>query len=385
MKISKIDAELVHEAGHYVTKLLEHKLSDSIEFHTVDHAIYVVGQAEYIGINSGLNDEQINVVKLCAWFHDAGYVNDPENHEKESARIAEKFLTSKGADNSIIKQVNDCILATCIPQKPNDLISRVLCDADLCHLSEENYLERIEKMRTEWINLSGEKISKYKFYKLSVTFFQTHQYHTDFAKKELSPKKEKNFQLLQKYCAAAEQKKEKPTNYSRGVESMFRLTARNQISLSSIADNKSNILISVNAIIMSIIMTVFITRVEELTIFFLPIIIFVIFCLVTIVFAILSTRPNISTDTFGKENIKPYPVNLLFFGNFYKMEQDEYELAMNDLMKNDGSLYAAMIRDQYSLGKVLAKKYKLLRMAYNVFMFGIIISALVFVFVFIIR
>jgi hypothetical protein len=109
----------------------------------------------------------------------------------------------------------------------------------------------------------------------------------------------------------------------------------------------------------------------------------VIFCLVTIVFAILSTRPNISTDTFGKENIKPYPVNLLFFGNFYKMEPDEYELAMNELMKNDGSLYAAMIRDQYSLGKVLAKKYKLLRMAYNVFMFGIIISVLVFVIVYI--
>jgi predicted metal-dependent HD superfamily phosphohydrolase len=383
MKINKIDAELVQEAGRYVAKLLEHKLPDSIEFHTIDHAKYVVGKAEFIGINSGLNDDQINVVKLCAWFHDAGYANDPENHEKESARIAEKFLTSKGVDNNIIKQVNDCILTTCIPQNPKDLISKVLCDADLCHLSEENYLERIEKMRKEWINLSDKKISKPKFYKLSVKFFQTHQYHTDFAKKELSPKKETNFQLLQKNSVMSEQTKAKPNNYTRGVDSMFRLTARNQISLSSIADNKSNILISVNTIILSVIMTVFIARFQEVTIFILPIIIFMIFCLVTIVFAILSTRPNISTDSFGNENIKQYPVNLLFFGNFYKMEPDEYELAMNELMKNDGSLYAAMIRDQYSLGKVLAKKYKLLRMAYNVFMFGIIISVLVFVYVFI--
>jgi predicted metal-dependent HD superfamily phosphohydrolase len=383
MKINKVNAELVQEAGHYVTKLLEHKLPGSIEFHTIDHANYVVSKAELIGMNSGLNDDQLNVVKLCAWFHDSGYAYDPENHEKESARIAEKFLTSKGVDDSIIKQVNDCILSTCIPQKPKDLISRVLCDADLCHLSEENYLERIEKMRKEWINLSKEKISKRKFYRLSVTFFQTHQYHTDFAQKELSPIKEHNLQLLQENSVTAEQKNVKQRNYSRGVESMFRLTAGNQIRLSSIADNKSNILISVNSIIMSVIMTVFIARFQEVTIFILPIIILMLFCLVTIVFAILSTRPNISSDIYGNENNQQYPENLLFFGNFYNMELDEYELAMNDLMKNDSSLYAVMILDQYSLGRVLAKKYKLLRIAYNVFMVGIIISVLVFVFSFI--
>ena len=75
----------------------------------------------------------------------------------------------------------------------------------------------------------------------------------------------------------SEEKKAKPNNYSRGVDSMFRLTARNQISLSSIADNKSNILISVNTIILSVIMTVYIARFQEVTIFILPIIIFMIF------------------------------------------------------------------------------------------------------------
>jgi len=392
--MNKINADLVQDAGNYVTKLLADKLPDSYEYHSIDHVKYVVDSSEFIGKKSGMSEEEINVVKFCAWFHDTGFIIAPENNEKESAKIAAEFLTSKGIDNSIITQVKNCILATCIPQQPKDLISEVLCDADLKHLSEDNYFEQIEKLRKELSCVSGEKISKRKFHTISVKFFQRHEYHTDFAKKELQPKKEKNLQLLQKEIYMLQQKKEKelletkqkkakPKGYSRGVESMFRLTARNQINLSSIADNKSNILISVNAIIMSITMTVLVTRFEEVPNIILPTLIFLVFCLVTIVFAILSTRPNISSGKFNKEDIKQNKVNLLFFGNFYNMELDDYEWAIGELMKNDENLYSTMIKDQYSLGKVLAKKYKLLRIAYNVFMFGIIISVLAFVFAFI--
>jgi hypothetical protein len=156
-----------------------------------------------------------------------------------------------------------------------------------------------------------------------------------------------------------------------------------QINLSAIADNKSNILISVNAIILSISITVLVTRFESTPNIIMPTLIFLIFCLITIVFAILSTRPNISSGVFSKEDIKQNKVNLLFFGNFYNMELDDYKWAIGELMKNDENLYSLMISDQYSLGKVLAKKYKLLRIAYSVFMFGIIISVLAFVFAFI--
>ncbi len=392
--MNKINANLVNDAGNYVVQLLADKLHDSIEFHTAGHAKYVADNSEFIGKNCGLNDDEINLVKLCAWFHDTGYIINPENHEEESARIAAEFLTSRGIDNSIIAQVKNCILATRAPQQPKDLISKVLCDADLMHLSEDDYFDRIEKMRQEWINLSGKKISKRKFHLISVKFFQKHEYHTDFAKKELQPKKDKNLQLLQKEIYMLEQKKEKKLletkqkkakskGYSRGVESMFRNTARMQINLSSIADNKSNILISVNAIIISITMSALVSRFEETPNIILPTIIFLSFSLVTIVFAILSTRPHVSSGTFNKKDIKQNKVNLLFFGNFYNMELEDYEWALGELMKDDENLYSTMILDQYSLGKVLAKKYKLLRIAYNVFMFGIIISVFAFVLAFI--
>jgi len=391
-QMNKITVDLVRDAGNYVVQLLTDRLPDSIEFHTAEHAKYVAENSAFIGKNCGLNDDEINLVKLCAWFHDTGYIIDPENHEEESVRLAVEFLVSNGVDNTIIAQVKNCILSTGIPQQPKDLISEVLCDADLMHLSEDDYFDRIEKMRKEWINLTGKKISKQKFHKMSKKFFQQHEYHTGFAKETLQPKKEKNLQRLLKEITMLQEKKEKKASekkqkkskgYSRGVESMFRNTARMQINLSSIADNKSNILISVNAIIISITTTVLVSRFEETPNIILPTLIFLSFSLVTIVFAILSTRPHISSGTFDKNAIKQNKVNLLFFGNFYNMELEDYEWALGELMKNDEDLYSIMIQDQYSLGKVLAKKYKLLRIAYNVFMFGIIISVLSFVFAFV--
>jgi len=392
--MDKINNEMVQEAGNYVTKLLAEKLPDNIEFHTIDHAKYVAESSAFIGEKCGLTDDEINIVKLSAWFHDAGYIIKAEGHEEESAKIATGFLTSKGIDKSTITQVKTCIMATQTPQQPKDILSQVLCDADIMHLTEDNYFELIEKMRKEWGNLSGNKISKRKFHSTSEEFFKKHEYHTDFAKKKLQPKKDRILKLIQKEIYMLEQvkekklletkaKKAKPKGYSRGVESMFRNTARMQISLSSIADNKSNILISVNAIIMSISMTVLVTRFEEIPEFILPTLIFLLFCLVTIIFAILSTRPNVSSGNFSKEDIKLNKVNLLFFGNFYKMELDDYEAAISELMENEKNLYSTMIKDQYFLGKVLAKKYKLLRIAYNVFMLGIIISVFAFVFTFI--
>ena len=180
----------------------------------------------------------------------------------------------------------------------------------------------------------------------------------------------------------AEKELKKGKGYSRGVESMFRLTARNQISLSSIADNKSNILISVNAIMLSVIGSLLVRKFGDNEAIIFPTIIFLGSCLITIVFAILSTIPNISSGKFTKEDIKQNKVNLLFFGNFYKMDYKEYEWAVEELMKNDEFLYSTMIKDQYSLGKVLAKKYKLLRIAYSIFMYGLIISVIAFVLAF---
>jgi hypothetical protein len=60
------------------------------------------------------------------------------------------------------------------------------------------------------------------------------------------------------------------------------------------------------------------------------------------------------------------------------MNAEEYEWAVKEMMKDSNYLYSSMIRDQYSLGRVIGKKYRLLRIAYTVFMVGIILSSILF-------
>jgi predicted metal-dependent HD superfamily phosphohydrolase len=375
-----IDSNILKKAEEYVTNLLSEKLPEGYDFHNIEHTTYVAEKAGLIGRNSGLNESELNTVVLSAWFHDVGYINGFENHEERSANMAEEFLISENVDTETIDTVKRCILATKVPQRPDNILSQVLCDSDMAHMADENYFEWFERSRKEWNKTRGGKVSKRKYYEMSKEFFEKQSYFTEYAKKTFTPGKERNQQLIEKKLIAENLKKNKrEKGYSRGVESMFRNTARMQINLSSIADKKSNILISVNTIIISIATTVLVSRFKEIPNIILPTLVFLFFSLATIVLAILSTRPHISSGKFTRQDFEQKKVNLLFFGNFYNMELEEYEWALNELMKDEEYLYSAMIHDQHSLGKVLAKKYKLLRLAYNTFMIGIIISVLSFI------
>jgi hypothetical protein len=96
------------------------------------------------------------------------------------------------------------------------------------------------------------------------------------------------------------------------------------------------------------------------------------------VFSILATRPTVTSGKFTKEDIADKKTNLLFFGNFHKMGYADYDWGMTELLADKNYLYSSMIKDTYFLGVVLAKKYKYLRIAYNIFMFGLIAAMIAF-------
>lgn len=166
---------------------------------------------------------------------------------------------------------------------------------------------------------------------------------------------------------------------TRGIETMFRLTSKNHMELSALADNKANIMISINSIILSVMVSVLIRKLEEYPHMTAPAVLLTLVCLATIVFAVLATRPNVSKGKFERLDIHNKETNLLFFGNFHSMRLNDYEWAMKEMMKDGDYLYGSMIKDIYFLGAVLGKKYKLLRMSYTVFMFGFVISIISFI------
>lgn len=190
--MNKIENSLIDEARTHVTLVLKHELSDKCLFHTINHTLEVLNNAEIIGQYCDVGEEGLNVLRLCALFHDIGYVDAYDDHEIYSARRAADYLRAKEVDEFTIEQVERAILATKMPQSPRDKISKILCDADLMNLSFDDYFEQVDLMRKEWDKVGKAKLNRHQFYLNTLDFFQKHEYHSKYGKQILQPKKEEN-------------------------------------------------------------------------------------------------------------------------------------------------------------------------------------------------
>lgn len=388
------ETELVRKARTYAEDVLLNKLPEQFVFHNLQHTKEVALAALEIGTASQLNDDQQETVLVAAWLHDIGYLKGSTNHEKVSADTAVTLLTEWGAGQKKIADVQRTILATAMPQHPTDILGEVLCDADLHHLAVADIREKGQCLREEFAtikNLHFESDEQWLQYNLS--FYKQHKYFTDYGKNILQPLKKLNAKKLKKMLKekspdlkemekeieSLRKKAEKNSRPDRGIETMFRTTSENHVTLSGMADTKSNIMISINTIILSIVVSVLFRKLEEFPHLLLPTLMLVVTCLVTIVFAILATRPNVASGKFTRDDIHNKKTNLLFFGNFHSMTLKDYEWGMREMMKDYDYLYGSMIKDIYFLGKVLARKYKLLRLSYTIFMFGFVASIVTFI------
>ena len=167
-------------------------------------------------------------------------------------------------------------------------------------------------------------------------------------------------------------------NMAGAIETLLRVTAANDHRLSDMADNKAQILITVNSIIISAIVSLVLKNLKENQFLMLPSYILLFVSLVTMILAIMATRPSIPKGKFSKKDLSDRKVNLLFFGNYYRMNLDDYKDGMKTVVADPGFLFDSLIMDVHAQGRVLGRKYLLLRSAYNIFMIGLVISIITF-------
>lgn len=387
---------LIEQVENFVSNLLKDKLSHSYTYHNFSHTRDVVNAVVTLANSNTITASDIEVLVVAAWFHDTGYVNGCTNHEDSSIVIASDFLTELGKSSDYIEKVAVLIKATEKDYVPQTLLEKIIKDADYYHILSDDYIFSCEGLRNEWKKIEGKSFTDKDWAVENFNFLANiHRFYTDYAIENWQPLKEKNIKRLQKKIKKMNlktdndldkeyKKREKEEKPERAVDTLFRVTLNNHTSLSGIADSKANILLSVNAIIISIALSTLIPKLDspKNVHLMVPTFIMLISSVITIVFAILSTRPKVTKGVFTIEDIENKKVNLLFFGNFYKMPLEEYQWAMNEMMKDREYLYNSMIKDLYFLGLVLEKKYRLLRIAYNFFMIGIIISVIAFVIAF---
>ena len=384
---------LIEKTELFVFNLFKEHLAQTFLYHNFMHTERVLKSVREIIEHSNINKEDAEILELTALLHDTGYIKTIEGHEEESVVIATQFLQEQNVDNSIIEAVNKCIMATKFSGTPTGELEKIIRDADASHFGKAYFNEASEFLRKELELQNIKQFSPAEWRDENIAVLsKKHQFYTDYAQKNWQPTKEEHLknlitekhkreeklkteQLKAKY--KAQYKNESP---DRGVQTFYRVALRNHIKLSDIADTKANILLSVNAIIISLVLSNLISKLDSPSNSYLiiPTAIFTFSSVLSMVLSILATRPNVTSGKFTKEDVENKNVNLAFFGNFHKMELKDYEWAVGELIKDKDSMYNTLTKDLYYLGKVLDRKYKLLRLTYTCFMIGTVISVLAF-------
>ena len=387
--------ELASKAEAYVKELFREKYDSRSAYHSFEHTREVAEAARKIGRESGLKNEELDDVVLAAWFHDTGYLFRKDDHESASAETARQFLEKEHVAQERVQRIIACIMATRINHVPENIVEEVIHDADYINLANDDNLRQSELLRRESVNYGAREPSEEEWLMAELKFLLNHRYYTAYGKRKLDEKKSDNIRRIRKKLKKlreagsdvtpsqnGEQEKvqklieKKEVLSVKGFDSIYRLSATNHMRLNAIADRKANIMLTLNGIIISLTLTLIGSAPEMQARMIVPSSLLILVCLGAIIFATLSTRPKITSGTIAKEDIEDKKANLLFFGNFSRMDFEDFDWGLRKMITDQDYLHNSMIRDFYDLGKVLDMKFRYLRICYNIFMYGIIASVL---------
>lgn len=388
------NTEILNRASQFIFTLFQEKLSKKLVYHTYKHTTETVNEARILGEALHLPPDQMEVLLLAAWLHDSGYTDTYEGHEENSARIASTFLRQENYPEDKTEQVANCIRLARAQEKSTDLLADILLDADLSNLGKKSFNATAELLRVEWEIFLNKFYSDFEWAQLQLEFLEQHNYRTEPARQRYDKQRKINIRAqrekLRETTKTLKKTEEKYRDTlaqpKRGIETMFQSMYNNHMQLSAMADNKANMMISLNAIIMSVIITYLGAKTSMLGAQFTknPVLLVPVGCLLlatlgSVIFAILSAQPEVTSFAIKPAKVINRKVNMLFFGNFTKVGLEDFQQSVHEIMREKSLLYNNMITDIYYLGEVLKRKYGLLRTSYTIFMFGLILTVLSFI------
>ena len=378
--------EFVAQTETFVRDLLEKELSPSLLYHDLQHTVSVVEAATQLAEMRGLNAEQREDLQIAAWLHDTGFTETYAGHEDVSKRIGTKFLRGIGFPEQRLQRVLECIEVTKLGNTPDTMITRVMKDADFNNLGQRKYTTTVENLRHEREVYFHETHTDLEWYETNADFITAHHYYTDEAQKLYGERKLKNLKKVQKAikkmkkAAAKAQPLDVSINSNKSAQMMFKTALRNHIDLTNIADNKSNMMIQINALIITISLPLLVGTMDTGTSGYLliPAAILLVTCVLSIIFATLATRPVKTEGLTTIQSIKTGKSNLFFFGNYYRMTIDDYRLGVQTVIADQEILDNSIMADLFYLGKSLGGKFNRLRICYAIFGIGMTLTVVAF-------
>ncbi len=386
-------SNIISKAESYVTGLFKQKLPENLLYHNLSHTYEVAEISKELGELSKLSESELEMLQVAAWFHDTGYIKKYNGHEEESLKYAKEFMDGQDYEKKKQEVVERLIRSTIKGHQPKDMLEEILHDADMAHIGRKRFFRKGELLRVELESFLDETYTELEWEKKQYQFLINNNFITKAGKQEYGKRRVKNIKKQRKNIVKARKvttRTKTGKDLGRGIDTLYRANYRNHINLSAIADGKANMMISINTIMISVIVTlsgaslsVSKSYIIENLRFTVPIFILLIGSLASVVFAVLSARPKVTAREIDIEKVKEDEMSLLYFGNFLGIPKQQFVDYLNKLKADQERLYDSMSIDLYNLGGVLKEKYKLLTVSYNIFMTGLTLTVIAFVFIFV--
>ena len=348
---------------------------------------YLEEKAQQFGLADNLPESSVQLARIAALFYPIGHQINAAAPAKAAQDVAADFIREQQPE--LLAQLQ-LALEGAFRKEPQSPASKLLLDAlvgTICN-DEPHHWAEVRQLEQELHNGNTDRLvqAQVRLQELLSIRYQTtagRAYWQEKVAHSVIVQKKKLEKLSR--GLKVEQAEERPPFADlepqlpvRGAQTYFRAVYRNHINLSAIADNKANIMISVNSILISVLITFLSYRniAENQPAVLLPVVIFLVTGIASLVFAVLSARPKVTNINIDSNT--PPQRGLAFFGNFVHLSSEAFTEAVDDMFHSSSLLYTNMVQDLYHLGKVLDQKYRYLSIAYNIFMVGLIVTVLLF-------
>jgi len=397
--ISVPPSDIVQEALRYsITSFNDNRDRKSV-YHNYQFCISLCEKIREIAEEEGnIGNEAISQAQLAAIFYTLGIVDNRYNPMPSAVLLWGEFAKKKSVITDTVNDVSACLKSYFEYQTKDNDAKKLLEDSIHAQLYAQEDATQIALYKMESLSFSDKEISNLEWNTQQYEKLQDITFHFPYSKLTFKPLINQN---LLEYAQKIKRNKrngpkswehEKLRNFqnlekrlpSDATQTYFRANFRNHINLSAIADQKANIMISVNAIMISVLISVLSYRniTETNPMIIMPVVIFLITGLTSLICAVLSARPKVTKINKRNMPIEELQKNIVFFGNFAHLELEQYEEAVDAMFRDSELIYGNMTRDLYYLGKVLQQKYSYLSVSYNVFMVGFVATVLTFLIAF---
>ena len=176
-------------------ELLKSELATELYYHSVDHTLDVYAAAKSLAEYENLPLIDMKLLLVAVIYHDAGYLNQRENHEHKSCEIVRSTLPQFDYSSEDIDTICNIIMATKLPQQPLSLSEQIICDADLDYLGRDDFFETGYLLYRE-LYAAGLIADTKSWNQLQINFLRQHHYFTETAKNLREPKKQDNLKKI---------------------------------------------------------------------------------------------------------------------------------------------------------------------------------------------